>query len=57
MKWIDLVNNGSTTLCKVFDSKGNQIAEIRCLQSHREEILDALEAYERNTLPEKVTEK
>lgn len=41
MKWIESVDNGATTLCDLFDDKGNKIAEVRCLQGHRGEILEA----------------
>src|SRR5207302_907967 len=42
--WTTAVNNGSTTLYKLFDSVGNQIAEVRCLNGHRQEILNTWDA-------------
>lgn len=55
--WINAVNNGATTLCKLFDNQGNQIAEVRCLQGHREEILNAWDAVNHFDAMKKALEK
>ncbi len=41
--WAEAVNNGATTLIILYDSAGKKIAEVRCLNGHKMEILDAWE--------------
>jgi len=44
--WLNAVNNGSTSLCQLF-SGHDVIAEVRCLNNHKLEVLDAWDNYER----------
>ena len=45
-QWLNAVNNGSTTLCQLFQGQ-DVIAEVRCLNGHKLEVLDAWDNFDR----------